>query len=143
MEVLILRILREEYKMRLPNFPLLKGSLIKWGIVGFITTGFDYILFLAFYKNLDSVYISNLLSGVLATSMNYFAHHRWTFGSSRAHSSSGPRYFLSLAFWWFLSTFLIKFLIDSGIKPEIAKITPTFLLLPLNYLILNKVVFKK
>jgi len=112
-------------------------------MVGVVTTGCDYILFLVLYKNLNSVYISNFLSSVMATSFNYFAHYRWTFSSARAHTSSAPRYFFSLIFWWLLSTFLIKYLIDAGLKVEFAKIAPSFLILPLNYLVLNKVVFEK
>jgi putative flippase GtrA len=125
----------------LPKF--LSRSFLRWAVVGVVTTGCDFFLFLIFYNNLNSVFVSNFLSSVIATSINYFAHHRWTFSSARAHTSSAPRYFLSLVFWWLLSTFLIKYLIDSGMNVEFAKIAPSFLILPLNYIVLNKVVFDK
>ncbi len=118
-------------------------SFLRWVVVGVLTTGVDYVFFLLFYKNLNSVFLANLLSGIIATSINYFSHHRWTFKSANTHSSSGPRYFMSLAFWWICSTFLIKWLIESGISAEVAKLIPTFILLPLNYLVLNKLVFGK
>ncbi len=112
-------------------------------MVGVLTTGVDYVFFLIFYKNLNSVFLANLLSGVIATSVNYFSHHKWTFKSASSHSSSGPRYFTSLAFWWICSTFLIEWLIESGMNVELAKLVPTFILLPLNYLVLNRLVFRK
>jgi putative flippase GtrA len=125
-----------------PYLRVLNKSFIRWALVGLITTACDYVLFLIFYKNIGSVVVSNFFSGVIATSLNYYAHHRWTFVSSEGHKSSAPKYFLSLVFWWLLSTLLIKFLIDSGFDAKIAKIVPTFIVLPLNYLILNKIVFK-
>ncbi len=125
------------------NSLLLDMSLLRWVVVGFLTTGVDYVFFLIFYKNLNSVFLANLLSGVIATSVNYFSHHKWTFKSVRSHSSSGPRYFMSLAFWWICSTFLIEWLIDSGMNAELAKLVPAFILLPLNYLVLNRLVFRK
>ena len=122
---------------------MLKPRFLRWITVGIVTTGIDYIVFLIIYKNLNSVFTANLLSSLVATSINYYSHHIWTFESSQRHSSTGPRYFLSLAFWWISSTFLIKWLIDVGINVEFAKLAPTFILLPINFLVLNKLVFKK
>jgi putative flippase GtrA len=130
-------------KRKFVDFHLLKPRFLRWVMVGIVTTGIDYIVFLILYKNLNSVFTANLLSSLVATSINYYSHHIWTFESSQRHSSTGPRYFLSLAFWWISSTFLIKWLIDSGINVEFAKLAPTFILLPINFLVLNKLVFKK
>lgn len=125
-------------KLWLPKMPVMR-----WIVVGVATTVLDYLIFLFVYRNINSVLIANLISGIIATSTNYYFHHNWTFNSSRAHSSTGPRYFLSLAFWWVSSTLFIKWLVELGIRVEFAKLTPTFVLLPINYLILNKLVFKK
>ncbi len=129
-------------KTKSVEFLLLQPAFLRWVLVGIVTTGIDYVVFLIIYKNLNTVFAANLLSSLVATTINYYSHHVWTFESSQRHWSTGPRYFLSLAFWWVSSTFLIKWLIDSGISVEIAKLAPTFILLPINFLVLSKLVFK-
>ena len=120
----------------------LNAPFFRWALVGVFSTGTDYVLFLFFYKNFQSVLIANLFSSIIATSVNYFLHHRWTFDSNQHHSRTGPKYFASLAFWWIVSTVLIEWLIRWGINVEFAKLAPTIILLPLNYFVLNKIVFK-
>jgi putative flippase GtrA len=117
--------------------------ILRWILVGALTTGLDYLTFLIVFRNLSSVFIANLISGIFATSINYYFHHSWTFNSSLSHSSTGPRYFFSLTFWWISSTFLINWLVVMGIRVEFAKLAPVLILLPINYLILKKLVFKK
>jgi putative flippase GtrA len=75
--------------------------------------------------------------------MNYFAHHRWTFKSVQNHSRSGIKYLLNLIFWWLVSTSVIKALVVLNIDPKIAKLAPLILIVPINYFVLNYVVFKK
>jgi len=117
-------------------------SFIRWGLVGTLTTILDYILFLIFFKFLNSVFIANLFSGIIATSINYKSHHKWTFKSSSKHSNSGIRYVANLIFWWLVSTSIIKILILAGIDPKLAKLIPLFIIVPINYFILNIFVFK-
>ena len=120
----------------------LNSSVFRWAFVGVFSTVTDYVLFLIFYKNFHSVIIANLLSSIIATSVNYSLHHRWTFDSNQPYSRTGPKYFASLAFWWIVSTILIEWLIRWGVNVEFSKLAPAIILLPLNYFILNKIVFK-
>ena len=83
-------------------------SMIRWGAVGIFTTAVDYSLFVNLYGPIKSVFLANLISTSVATSINYFTHHRWTFKSEQVHSRSGIKYLLNLAFWWLVSTFVIK-----------------------------------
>ena len=124
------------------DFKLLNAPFFRWATVGIFSTGADYVFFLFFYMNFQSVLVANLLSSIIATSVNYFLHHRWTFDSNQNHSRTGPKYFASLAFWWIISTVLIEWLIRWGINVEFAKLAPTIILLPFNYFVLNKIVFK-
>jgi len=118
-------------------------SMLRWALVGISTTGLDYILFILLYAQINSVYLANLISASVATSINYYTHHRWTFKSGESHSHSGFKYLLNLLFWWLVSTSLIKLLVELGIDPRAAKLAPLFLIVPINYFVLNKLVFKK
>ena len=53
------------------------------------------------------------------------------------------KYIINLIFWWFISTSIIKILILLNIDPKISKLIPLFIIAPINYLILNKIIFKK
>jgi putative flippase GtrA len=118
-------------------------SMIRWMLVGFFTTATDYLIFISLYGPINSVVISNFISGFVATSINYYTHHRWTFKSEQDHSKSGTRYLLNLIFWWFVSTLTIKALIVLEIDPKIAKLLPILIIAPINYFVLNHIVFKK
>jgi putative flippase GtrA len=118
-------------------------SMIRWMLVGFFTTATDYLIFISLYSPIDSVVISNFISGFVATSINYYTHHRWTFKSEQDHSKSGTRYLLNLIFWWVVSTLAIKALIVLEIDPRIAKLLPILVIAPINYFVLNHIVFKK
>ena len=118
-------------------------SMLRWVLVGMTTTVIDYLIFITLYGPINSVFVVNLISSAVATSLNYFTHHRWTFKSDQNHSRSGVKYLVNLAFWWLVSTSIIKALIVLSIDPKIAKLVPILLIAPINYFVLNKIVFKK
>jgi putative flippase GtrA len=118
-------------------------SMLRWGTVGILTTALDYLLFVNLYGPIDSVFIANLISASIATSINYFTHHRWTFKTNQNHSKSGAKYLLNLIFWWLVSTSVIKVLVELDIDPKIAKLVPLVLIVPINYFVLNFIVFKR
>ena len=118
-------------------------SMIRWGLVGLTTTAIDFLLFTTLYYAINSVFISNLISSTVATSINYATHHRWTFRSEQNHSRSGFKYILNIIFWWLVSTSMIKTLVVLNIDPRIAKLAPLIFIVPVNYFVLNYLVFKK
>ena len=118
-------------------------SMLRWGLVGISTTLVDYLLFISLYGPINSVYLANLISASIATCINYLTHHRWTFKSEQNHSRSSFKYILNLIFWWIISTSIIKMLLVSGFDPRIAKLVPLVLIVPVNYFVLNHLVFKK
>jgi putative flippase GtrA len=118
-------------------------SMLRWGTVGILTTALDYLLFVNLYGPINSVFIANLISASIATSINYFTHHRWTFKTNQNHSKSGARYLLNLTFWWLVSTSVIKLLVELDIDPKVAKLAPLVLIVPINYFVLNFIVFKR
>ncbi len=118
-------------------------SMFRWIIVGVCTTAIDYSIFVFLYGPTNSVVIANLISSFFAISTNYYTHHRWTFKSEQEHSKSGFRYSLNLIFWWAVSTLIIKALIVLEIDPKIAKLLPILVIAPINYFVLNHIVFKK
>ena len=118
-------------------------SMLRWGAVGLFTNVVDYLLFVNLYDLIKSVFLVNLISASIATSINYFTHHKWTFKSKQNHSKSGSKYLINLVFWWLVSTSIIKALVVLNIDPRIAKLIPLVVIVPVNYFLLNYVVFKK
>jgi putative flippase GtrA len=118
-------------------------SMLRWMLVGLFTTATDYLIFISLYGPINSVVVSNFISGFISTSINYYTHHRWTFKSDQEHAKSGSRYLLNLIFWWVISTLSIKALIVLEIDPKIAKLLPILFIVPVNYFVLNHIVFKK
>ena len=118
-------------------------SMVRWVLVGVTTTVIDYFIFIILYGPINSVFVVNLISSTVATSLNYFTHHRWTFKSDQNYSRSGIKYLVNLAFWWLISTSIIKALIVFNIDPKIAKLASILLIAPINYFVLNKIIFKK
>ena len=99
-------------------------SMLRWSAVGLFTTAVDYLLFINLYGPIESVFLANLISACISTSINYFAHHRWTFKTNQNHSKSGIKYLLNLTFWWLVSTSIIKALLLIDLDPKIAKLIP-------------------
>jgi putative flippase GtrA len=118
-------------------------SMLRWGTVGLLTTALDYLLFVNLYGLINSVFLANLISASISTSINYFTHHRWTFKTNQNHSKSGAKYLLNLSFWWLVSTSIIKALVVLDIDPKVAKLVPLVLIVPINYFVLNFIVFKR
>ena len=118
-------------------------SMLRWAVVGITTTVIDYIIFIMLYGASDSVFGSNLVAAGTATAFNYLTHHRWTFKSDQQHARSGVKYLLNLIFWWIVSSSIIKMLVDLGVDVKIAKLVPLVFIVPVNYFVLHRVVFKK
>ena len=129
--------------LRLSKNKIFQKSMLRWGAVGVFTNTIDYFLFILLYGPIKSVFIANLISASIATSINYFSHHRWTFRSDQTHSNSGTKYLINLIFWWFVSTSIIKGLVVLDVDPRIAKLVPFLVIVPINYFVLNHIVFKK
>jgi putative flippase GtrA len=118
-------------------------SMLRWAAVGITTTAIDYMIFITLYGVTNSVFGSNLLAATAATTFNYLTHHRWTFKSNQQHTKSGVKYLLNLIFWWIASSSIIKMLVDLGVDVKFAKLAPLVFIVPINYFVLNKVVFKR
>lgn len=118
-------------------------SMLRWALVGITTTAIDYLIFITLHGSTGSVFGSNLIASVFATLFNYLTHHRWTFKSNQQHVNTGAKYLLNLSFWWIVSSSIIKTLIMIGVDPRLAKLVPLTLIVPINYFVLNKIVFKK
>jgi len=121
----------------------LDPAMLRWAAVGITTTAMDYILFITLFGPINSVFVANLFAAVVATGFNYLTHHRWTFKSNQQHSRSGAKYLMNLIFWWLISSTIIKTLVEAGVDPKVAKLLPFIFIVPINYFVLNIIVFKK
>jgi putative flippase GtrA len=119
------------------------NSVLRWALVGVITTIIDYLSFIILFSVLNSVLISNFYAGVFSITFNYLAHYSWSFKSDVNHSKSSIKYISNLFIFWSLGTFLLSNFISAGAEPKIAKLLPIPIIAPLSYLSLKMFVFKK
>jgi putative flippase GtrA len=118
-------------------------AFIRWGLVGTLTNSLDYILFVYLYFLTPSVLLANSVSGLFSYSINYYFHHKWTFKSNQNKTNTGYKYVINILFWWLISTTMINYFIYLDIDPRLSKLIPFFIIIPCNYFILSKFVFKK
>ena len=121
----------------------LDWSMLRWLLVGTTTFVIDYFIFLLCFGPIKAVLYANFISGLCSTSFNYFAHHKWTFKTDMAHRSTSTRYILNLAFFWVISTLILKGLISLDISPRLAKLIPVLIITPFSYFVLNHLIFKR
>lgn len=116
----------------------------RYAAVAFTSFLLDYSLFLVLAYTLNIHYIeahaaARICSGVY----NFFANRRLVFKSSGKTIPQVLRYCGTVAFSLSLSVLLLYFLVDQlGISKAVAKPFAEFMLFLLNFIILNKLVFR-
>lgn len=72
-------------------------QFIKFGLVGFLNTLIDYILFTAFFYLLDIHYLyANAMSFTIAVTNSYLLNRRWTFRSDNPNWRAEAAKFLTV-----------------------------------------------
>ena len=122
---------------------ILNASAARWFIVGSATFLIDTGLFLTAFNITGIAVISNLFSGTIATTFNYFSHYHWSFSSDRSHKQSTVIYLIVFFVFLFIGTSLVSFLIHSGLHPLPAKVGTAALTAPITFLISKYVTFRK
>ena len=125
------------------KFILNNYSILRWALVGSVTSVIDYLIFISLYSVINSVLLSNFCAGLTSITFNYLSHYSWTFKSDTQHSKSSTKYLINLFIFWSISTILLSNLIASGIDPNLAKLLPIPVIAPLSFLSLKIFVFKK
>jgi putative flippase GtrA len=122
---------------------ILKLSAARWFIVGSATFLIDTSLFLIAFSVTEIAVASNLFSGTIATTFNYFSHHRWSFQSDRSHKQSTVIYLFFFFVFLFLGTSLVSFLIHTGLHPLPAKVGTAAITAPISFFIMKFVTFRR
>ena len=122
---------------------MLNKSYTRWFLVGSATFIIDTSLFLLAFHFTNLGIFSNLLSGAIATTFNYFSHYHWSFGSDRDHRQSTVIYLFFFFFFLFSGTWVLNSLISIGIEPAIAKIGTTAVIAPFSFFIMRFVTFRR
>ena len=122
---------------------ILNVSAARWFIVGSATFVIDTALFLFAFSLTEIAVISNLFSGSIATTFNYFSHYKWSFASDRSHKQSTVIYLFFFFVFLFLGTSLVSFFIHSGLHPLPAKVGTAAITAPISFLIMKFVTFRR
>lgn len=122
---------------------ILKLSAARWFIVGSTTFVIDTSLFLLAFSITETAVVSNLFSGTIATTFNYFSHYRWSFASDRSHKQSTVIYLFFFFVFLFLGTSLVSFFIHAGLHPVPAKVGTAAITAPISFFIMKFVTFRR
>ncbi len=122
---------------------ILKLSAARWFIVGSTTFVIDTSLFLLAFSITETAVVSNLFSGTIATTFNYFSHYRWSFASDRSHKQSTLIYLFFFFVFLFLGTSLVSFFIHAGLHPVPAKVGTAAITAPISFFIMKFVTFRR
>ena len=122
---------------------ILNVSAARWFIVGSATFLIDTGLFLTAFHFTEIAVVSNLFSGTIATTFNYFSHYHWSFSSDRSHKQSTAIYLTVFFSFMFIGTTALSLLIHNGVEPLYAKVGLAMLTAPLTFLISKYVTFRK
>lgn len=117
-------------------------DLLRWFLVGSVTVGIDWIIFINLLPLFHSVALTNLVSISISVVFNYISHYMWTFKSTQQHLQSVFRYLATFVGGYFLNTFFVKLFIHSGFTPGTGKILAAIIQAPVNYLVSRYFVFK-
>jgi len=122
---------------------MLDKSYTRWFLVGSATFAIDTSIFMiAFYFTNFGV-LSNLLSGTIATTFNYFSHYHWSFASDRDHRQSTVLYLLFFFFFLFSGTWVLNQLLNNGVPALFAKVGTAAVIAPISFFIMRFVTFRK
>ena len=119
----------------------LDWNVLRWFVVGSLTLGIDWIIFVNLYRHFHSVALTNLVSGSFSIAFNYIAHHQWTFRNNH-HLQSGRRYIGLLFVGYLLNTILVKAFLVAGVGPGIAKLLAAVIQALVSFFGLKLFVFK-
>ena len=121
----------------------LNRSSVRWFLVGSATFVIDTSIFVTAFHITNQAIPSNLLSGVIATSFNYFSHYHWSFASDRKHRQSTILYLNLFFIFLFLGTSVLNFLINQGVMPLFAKVGTAAFTAPISFFIMKFVTFRR
>ena len=121
----------------------LNRSSVRWFLVGSATFVIDTSIFVTAFHFTKEAIPSNLLSGVIATTFNYFSHYHWSFASDRKHRQSTILYLTFFFIFLFLGTSILNFLINGGVPAFFAKVGTAAFTAPISFFIMKFITFRK
>ena len=121
----------------------LNRSSVRWFLVGSATFVIDTSIFVTAFHITNQTIPSNLLSGVIATTFNYFSHYHWSFASNRNHRQSTILYLTFFFIFLFLGTSVLNFLINQSVSPLFAKVGTAGTIAPISFFIMKFVTFRR
>ena len=122
---------------------MLNKSYTRWFLVGSATFVIDTSIFMIAFHFTNLGIFSNLLSGTIATTFNYFSHYHWSFASDRNHRQSTILYLIFFFFFLFSGTWVLNQLLNNGVPSLFAKVGTAAVIAPISFFIMRFVTFRK
>lgn len=125
---------------------LLKDSRIRYLIAGGSAALIEYAAFLLIDGLTSQLLFSNVVSFIIGLLVSFMLHKTWSFAGE--HSYNGNKQLLAYAVLAIinsiLSSIIIYLLVNSvGLPPWIAKVACMGMITIWNYLILNRLIFRR
>jgi putative flippase GtrA len=120
-----------------------KTEFLRWAIVAATTFVLDTFLFTCLYLFFNNVFTANSTSFVISTLYNFLFHKHWTYQNLDSSNSPSLRYIGLLVVSFFTNSILISGFLLFNNSPVASKVFASMITLVLNYVGLQKFVFKK
>ena len=124
---------------------ILNDSKIRYVAVGGSSAIIELLSFIGLYAMLGQVLIANVMSFLIGFFYSFALHKAWSFTGSKdkKHSSQLILYSLLALVNIIITTVLIEAMIKGGINSSIAKFICMGMVVVWNYIILNKIIFRR
>lgn len=116
-------------------------KMAKWLLVAGITFTSDLIIFVIIFAVTKLLLVSNVLSFMLSTVLNYILHKYWTFKENHARKNLANKYIFALAISISLNS-LFLYTLSHYLDPIHSKLLVSVILIPANFLLMSRFTFK-
>jgi len=117
-------------------------SLMRFGAVGLSSTLLYWLLATVLLRLSIRLMIAHCLAYALAVPLNYFMQRGFTFQSSGSHANSLPRFLITCACGFLLSTGIVEITAILRLPAEVAVTAVIVVVPPLSYLCMSTWVFR-
>jgi putative flippase GtrA len=115
--------------------------MAKWLLVAGITFTSDLIIFIILFAFTKLLLVSNVLSFILSTVVNFILHKYWTFKKNHVRKNLVKKYIFALFISISLNS-LFLYTLSHYLDPLYSKLLVSVILIPFNFLLMSKFTFK-
>ena len=116
-------------------------KMARWLLVAGITFVSDLVIFIIIFAFTNLLLVSNMLSFMSSTLINYYFHKYWTFKKNYASKKLVIKYIFALFISFSLNN-LFLYILSHYIDSILSKLLISVILMPVNFMLMSKFTFR-